>query len=73
MNKILEGAKEALAFARGEGPAARITAADGGPYIQGESRPLIQHKHPAGGYIVWNWDHARWDKVQERVQIAGAK
>lgn len=68
MNKILEGAKEALAFVRGEGAAARITTSVGGPYIQGPGRGLIQHK--AGDhYIVWNWDTASWDKTTAPVRV----
>lgn len=72
MNKIIEGAKQALSFVRGEGSAARIHATVGGPYIK--DRPncgLIQHK-VHDGYIVWNWDTASWDRVVEPVQVCGA-
>lgn len=68
MNKILEGAKQALAFIRGEGSAARITASDGGPYFQGPGKGLIQHR-AGDSYIVWNWDTASWDKVKEPVRV----
>ena len=70
MSKILDGMKDALAFARGEGQAAKIHAAMGGPYLKGPGRGIIQHK-VAGGYIVWNWDACRWDSVRERVQVVG--
>jgi hypothetical protein len=69
MNKILEGAKEALAFARGDGMVAKIHAAVGGPYIKdNEQMNLIQVAMP-DHYIVWNWDLARWDKVRDRVTV----
>jgi hypothetical protein len=67
MNKIIDGAKEALAFVRGEQPAARITAAIGGPYWKDEHCPVIQH-HVHDHWIVWNWDTGRWDKVRDRVE-----
>jgi hypothetical protein len=67
MSKIIDGAKEALAFVRWEGPAARITTSIGGPYLQ-RDRPLIQH-HVGDHYIVWNWATGCWDSVLERVQI----
>ncbi len=69
MNKILEGAKEALAFARGEGMVAKIHAAVGGPYIKEVAHMnLIQVAMP-DHFIVWNWDLGRWDKVRERVTV----
>jgi len=68
MSKILEGAREALEFARGDGQAARITTHVGGPYVQDGQRKLIQHKVPEG-YIVWNWDLVRWDRVKEPVIV----
>lgn len=70
MNKILAGAEEALAFVRGEKPAARIYTALGGPYVKDEKRTLIQHKSD-GYYIVWNWETGSWDKVLEPVQVIG--
>ena len=70
MNKILKGAKQALAFVRGEAPAAHITTPVGGPYYQGPGRGLIQH-HTGDHYIVWNWDTASWDKVREPVRVIG--
>lgn len=69
MNKILEGAREALAFAQGTGQTAAITASVGGPYVQGGQRTLTQVEWPHGGYIVWNWDLARWDRVAEPVRV----
>lgn len=69
MNKILEGAKQALAFVRGEMPAARITATLGGPYYKDPAVGMFQH-HVGNHWIVWNWDTAQWDKVKERVTIA---
>lgn len=71
MNKILDGAKQALAFARGEGIAARITAHPGGPYIKGAGCGLIQQRK-GDRYIVWNWDCGRWDEVREPVIIGEA-
>jgi len=71
VNKIIEGAKEALAFARGEGMAGSIHAAMGGPYIKADGhRTLIQVAMP-DHFIVWNWDTGRWDAVKERVQVIG--
>ncbi len=69
MNKIIQGAKEALAFARGEGMAARIYASVGGPYVKDDGyRTLTQVAMP-DHFIVWNWDLGRWDSVKERVQM----
>lgn len=68
MNKILEGAKQALAFVRGEGIAARITATVGGPYHKGPGKGIIQH-HVNDYWIVWNWDTGQWDKAKERVTL----
>lgn len=65
-NKMLDGVKEALAFAKGEGMVARIHATVGGPYIKDEYRTLTQVAMP-DHFIVWNWDLGRWDKVLERV------
>lgn len=71
MNKILEGAKQALAFVRGEAPAARITTFEGGPYYKGPGKGFIQHHVPTMGYwIIWNWDTGQWDKVKERVALS---
>lgn len=69
-NKILAGAREALAVARGEKPAARICTPLGGPYAKDERRPLIQQK-TNGHYIVWNWETTSWDRVIEPVQVIG--
>jgi len=34
-------------------------------YEQGVARPLIKHKAANGdGWIVWNWDFGRWDRMQ---------
>lgn len=72
MNKIIEGAREALAFAKGEGMAGSIHAAVGGPYVKEDGyRNLTQVAMP-DHFIVWNWDLGRWDRVKERVQIIGA-
>jgi hypothetical protein len=68
MNKILEVAKQALAFVRGEEPAARIHATVGGPYHKGPGSGIIQH-HVGDHWIIWNWDRGTWDKVQERVTL----
>jgi len=70
MNKIIDGAKEAVAFARGEGMAGRIHAAVGGPYIKADGyRNLTQVAMP-DYFIVWNWDCGQWDKVKERVTVS---
>jgi hypothetical protein len=69
MNKILEGAKQALAFVRGEGQAARITTFEGGPYYKGPGKGLLQHR-VSNGYIIWNWDAADWDRVKHRVTVS---
>lgn len=69
MNKILDGAKEALAVARGEIPAAGTTSFVGGPYDKGnKQRPLIQHRS-CDHWIVWNWDNVCWDKSSTPVKI----
>lgn len=68
MNKIIEGAKQALAFAQGTGQAAAITTSVGGPYVKDRQRTLIQQK-VNDGYIVWNWDLARWDRVKEKMRV----
>lgn len=68
MNKILEGAKEALAFVNGEVPAARIHAAVGGPYYKDSVCPIVQYE-VGGHWIVWNWDTKRWDKSMTRVEL----
>lgn len=71
MSKILEGAKQALAFVRGEAPVARITTFEGGPYYKGPGKGLLQHNVPSSGYwIIWNWDTRQWDKVKERVSLS---
>jgi hypothetical protein len=68
VSKILEGAKQALAFVRGEEPAARIHATVGGPYHKGPGKGIIQHR-TNDHWIVWNWDTASWDKVGQRVTM----
>lgn len=67
-NKIIEGARQALAFAMGEEPAARITTSAGGPYVQDGQRTLIQHK-VGDHYIVWNWNTGRWDMTMTPVRV----
>lgn len=68
MNKILEGAKQALAFVRGEAQATNITTFEGGPYYKGPGKGLLQHL-VHDGYIVWNWDLAQWDQVKAPVTL----
>ena len=72
MNKILEGAKEALAVARGEIPAAGLTTFVGGPYVKDGQRPLLQHK-TSGYWIIWNWETCRWDKCATQVRVLEQK
>lgn len=35
------------------------------PYRQGDERPLITVRWPHGGWLVWNWDAAAWDRHAE--------
>jgi hypothetical protein len=69
MNKILEGAKEALEVARGNMPAAKVTSFVGGPYDKGDiHRTLIQHR-VADHWIAWNWDTGSWDKAMQPFEV----
>jgi len=39
------------------------------PYVKNDpTRPLLQHA-VAYGFIVWNWDTARWDNIKDGVWV----